>query len=820
MVFEVFRKRQKTALAILAILAMFAFIGTSFFTASSTGDPIFAVRDASGKEVAVEIDGEPVTHSRIERVQSLRGKLNSFLNAVAQASSTEPQRFPSPFEQIAMRQFGYPEGLVSLALEKKAEQLGIVVSEEEAWDWLKEVSGGKLKASDFEDILAGRSKAARQGGGTNTKISLTMDEMMKGLRRELAARQVIVYSLPSGPLDTPIDLWQMQGATDVKVSLEFVEIPIEKYLANTKAPSDEEIQRIYEERKSKESNPETGFVGFLQPRRVELQYAEAKIEDFLGDVEVTDEEIAKYYEEHKADFEDKPPPSTDVPIPDVPAPPADLPPAPEGAAPAPSEPSPPNPDSPPAPQAPADPAPQPMPQPEPVPQPPTEPQSPPPAPTPAEPPKQAEGSARATSLRPALIGAAFGSLTAFQSAEPAPSEPSPAEPAPVPTPPPAEPAPSPSAPSPTEPATTDPATVAPAPKEPTAPPSDPVTPDAAPEEPPVAPPPPPEPKYKPLEQVKEEIRKTLAKEKMRPILEKKMHAMSETLKKEYRQARVEWRNAPKNKEGELPQFVPPDMAKLAAENKFQFKTIGPLTKTQLKTEAGIGQAVPLAKSKGEAPTDVMPGLAFSGDPGEGMYSPGVLYNEKTGAYYLYWKTKDEAAMELPLDQVREQVIEVARKNEALAEAAKAAKDLIDKAKEQEKTLADVLDPAAGLQAKTSSEFARQAPQFPVGDDPASRGQAEIRIPEIEGADASFVASVFEKGEGELLTLADAKNENYYALRVAGKTKFDPNKFREQYPMVRLQYTYGSGIPQQQVLYEISQVISDLDISPEEFLRGQ
>lgn len=811
MVFQVFRKRQKTALAILAIAAMFAFIGGSFFTAYQTGSGgAYALEDAQGNRVVVKVDGKAVDFAEIERLYQQRRKLNSFLQVVAEVAQTSPRGFLNR---------DLPDAVVALALERKAQRLGIVVTEEEAWDWLKEAGGGKLKSTDFEDIFAGRVTGKGRSG---QKLGLTVEEMLSSLRKELAAGQALSDAMPAGAFDTPIDIWGMHAPREVKVSLEFVEVPVAKFLGETTAPSDEEILKVYNERKDKASNPETGFVGFLEPRRVVLQVIEANVDDFLSEVTVTDEEIQAYYEEHKAQYEEKPAPEVpappaDIPTPEIPAPPEDLPPPAEAAPAPPESPQPqsqPNPESPPEPPA-ADASPSPAP---------TEPDSG-PAETPMDP--ESEMHAAGSAIRSGLLSAALGPLSALQTAEePTAEEPKsdePAPPEPQPTEPPAEPAPSPPSPTdeppkdaPAPPSETTATEPAPAESAPTS--TEPVLPETPPSDAATtpAPTPPPEPKYKPLEEVKEEIRKTLQREKAAPIIESKMQAIHDRLNRylfqEYRPAKNDWRKSGKD----MSQFVPPappDLSKIAAEYHFQFKTIGPLTEPQLGAEAGIGKAVRVAKNEAATPTSTMPELAFDAQPGVDLYSARVLYNKEGPTYYTIWKTEDLPPKEMPLDQVREQVIEVIRKSEALAKAAEAAKALVEKAQKEETSLADSLDPASGLTAKKSDPFPRIA-EVSTSDSPGSRSQVSVRIPQIPGADEAFVNEVFKKGEGEFLTLPDVRKENYYAIRVAAKTKFDPDKFRSLYQL-RSFYTYQ--MQQQQGPLAVYQIYSDLGITPPELV---
>ena len=83
------------------------------------------------------------------------------------------------------------------------------------------------------------------------------------------------------------------------MGIEFVEIPVEKYIDETAVPTDQQLKETYNKYATIEPDLKQGLPGFLQPRRIDVQYLLAKVDDFAKDETVTDEEIARYYEEKK-----------------------------------------------------------------------------------------------------------------------------------------------------------------------------------------------------------------------------------------------------------------------------------------------------------------------------------------------------------------------------------------------------------------------------------------------------------------------------------------------------------------------------------------
>ncbi len=335
-----------------------------------------------------------------------------------------------------------------------------------------------------------------------------------------------------------------------QVALEFVEIPVAKFIDAAAQPTQQQLEDTYNQFATVEADPAEKKVGFLMPRRVTLEYLEAKADSIAAAEPVSDEEIAKYYEENKEDFVEVPKPTLDALTPATPAPPAE-----EPSAPAPSTEAPattPAPESKPA-ETPAPPAEQPAA--------PTTPES------PVAPSPPAEGKLSSRWNWPTLSGTLsrwlISPLASYQepaaTTEPAKTEPVPAaaeatqEPAPAAENPPASPAPPAAEPT-------------PAPAAPAAP------------------------RQKSLDEVKEEIRKIIQKQKAEKTLKAKMQGVIDStlgpyLTEKFMPARREYQDA-HTKDGvvDMSGFTPPglpDMKKLAESVGAELKTAGPIGVAEL-----------------------------------------------------------------------------------------------------------------------------------------------------------------------------------------------------------------------------------------------
>ncbi len=94
--------------------------------------------------------------------------------------------------------------------------------------------------------------------------------------------------------------------------LEAAAVPVDSFFIDVKDPTDAEITSFFDKYKDREALPEyygttelpSPTPGFKIPRKIDLQFVQAKYDEFLtkAEAKVTDAEIAKYYDEHKSQF--------------------------------------------------------------------------------------------------------------------------------------------------------------------------------------------------------------------------------------------------------------------------------------------------------------------------------------------------------------------------------------------------------------------------------------------------------------------------------------------------------------------------------------
>lgn len=805
--FESFRKNQKFVLAILAIAAMIAFILGGFLNGIGRNgeDPVVAT-----------VYGEPVRLSTVRLYAEQRQKVNEFLRRAAlySKSNVPPQGFPIDKDNV----------IAGIALSKKADRMGITVNDDEVMNWLNQVTEQKLTGDDFEGILRGRINPLKKSA-SNKEDSFAMSDVIlfSTLRRELAVERLLRISMPpqSTDFEEPADVWERESPRYTEMGIEFVEVPVKKYIDEAAAPSEQQLKETYNKYATVVADTKNGMPGFLQPRRIDVQYLAAKVDDFAKDVKVTDEEIAAYYEKNKEEFTEIPKPTLDTSIPAPPTPPTDATAAPTGdkpaETPAPSgEKAPEKPAETPKPETPAEPKPEtPSEPPKPAESAPEKPPEPPKTenptePKPAEPPKPETPPQVRSRLSIGKLAAAVA--LSYQEAAPASKEPAPApaEPAKEPAPaaetpkeapkepsttagPAKEPVPAPTAPS--EPIIETPSPLAPSNPTPSEP-ALPIPPDsdisiAPPAEPSKALPPP---RVKPLEEVKEEIRAILQKQRGRELAKASLQKTLDTVMTPYFNdsyliAKSDF-EASHRKDGkvDLSGFTapnPPDLAKVAAEHHYELRTTGLLSLEQLDLLGGLATATRVDKAAGTGTPESFRNLVFNNQVGSDLYFPRMVFDSETNTFYAYWKIADLPPQPKPFDEVKDEVVKLWRLDSARPKAKEQAEAILKKAKESQDNLQAGIPEGSDFKLQTTETFPRVR-LIPSGVNPGIEEPLPVKIANIPSAGERFLDEVFKLKKGEMAVVPGEKDEDYFVVKATTRNEPDFSKFAKQYQQDTMQ----------------------------------
>ncbi len=209
--------------------------------------------------------------------------------------------FGTQFHLISADPKNLPEDVIfGFLLRHEAEEMGITVSDASVIKHIKDATTpagfifekrGELSGSEFKEI--------------RSNLGLSETELFDILRSEIQA-QIARRMLAPQTLRIPEQSWQDYRKVNVKQSLEVTALNVEAF-ADEVVPlplDDSELEAFFERHKANfPGQTSLGAPGFFQPRKVQLAFLEADYETIEAKVpDITDDEIADYYQENKDRF--------------------------------------------------------------------------------------------------------------------------------------------------------------------------------------------------------------------------------------------------------------------------------------------------------------------------------------------------------------------------------------------------------------------------------------------------------------------------------------------------------------------------------------
>ena len=319
---SMFRKHQKILLVVFVIAIVFAFvIGTSLqglldnLDSRGANRNVVALTWSEGEITNAELDDMVKTHNALTRYlreTQERARPNDFR---PRADALRPQA-PQTLEQQQRAT------VQTMLLAKKAEQLGIVISNAVVIDYIKGWTDDSLKS----DVLA----EIRKNAGMTEPLLLDI------LRLELMAQKLMIMASYANEVGTPAQLYEYAGRLSRKAQFEFLPIQVAGYLDRRDNPApgedqEEELRKFYDECKGRVKRPDMFQPGLKEPYRASIEFLRADLDKFVerARAKVTEDEILKYYDRRKDsnyvidslfDFDEALPPNPD-PLPENPDPP-------------------------------------------------------------------------------------------------------------------------------------------------------------------------------------------------------------------------------------------------------------------------------------------------------------------------------------------------------------------------------------------------------------------------------------------------------------------------------------------------------------------
>lgn len=755
--FRYFRKHTKTFMAVAAVLCMFIFvIGGSLGGGGRSSD-----ENRAAQAPVAEWDGGAINQGELASLVQRRLLTDQFLQRLfiegggrSQYDATVPLFFTQT--QNRTRTQVEQEVIFTEVFASLAQQAGMSVSDNLINHYLEELGSKNVDGAGVVAILKNMGQ-----GNSRTNEAVVFDTLRKIL---------LGYFYRSAYADAsqtvlPYERWEDWLKVNERIALQAAVLPVASFVAQVPPPTDAQLKSLYEEFKNEvpgltftvgtrqldSPNP-----GFAEPRRVRLQYVlgslQARTDFWLP--KVSEAEIEEYYERNKRiEFikmslpgEEKQEPETPATesTPEAPATDSEEPnPATEStdepAAPAmnASESEPTTTDSAETPEAtpPAEPAPAESAPAEPTTEKPAAENEAPPA-ADAEAAEAEEEGGDTSSLprkspfqlaafqAPAAAGDAAAQESAETPAEEATSEPS---------------------------ATTE-QSAAPAAE------------DAATDE--AAPASDEKVQYEPLENVRDEIRRTIAAEKAADELDGIMARATAQLQTEFNRFTVTKAGAASRKEAPpKPPEKLTDLKWLADEHGLTAERMALLSDREL-FDTAVGKAVDEATG-----SRVVTQAAFTTLK---LYEP-LLAKTRDGDWYLVNKIEDVPQRVPPFDEVQEKVLAAWKHREAAKLAEKTAQEL---AAEVEKSSTDFNQFFAGKGYEVINETSLFSwLEYPAGAMGSGSPPGLGDIPELSSIGPDFLRTIFTLGENKVVGLLNFDKSTAYVVRVA-RRQYTEDELRE------------------------------------------
>lgn len=321
--FRYFRKNAKIMLAVFVVLLVFSWvIGDSlrtFYDGGSGGG-----RHDAGA-IAVNWDGGSLTNQQVNQMVMLRRVLNTFLQNVQFEGERSAYMAGVEPAQLRVQQLLGPEtpqqNVEQSVVQTKlfadaAREAGLRVSDDVLRQYLYQLGRGNVSPQQMRKIINDMQSRG---------MHYTADDIMNALREEMLAQNFINSNQNSFRTVTPQQRWKDWLRVNERVIVEAAAIPVESFLVDVKDPTEAELQEFYDKYKVREKMPDqigatilpSATPGFRIPRKIDVAFLEANFNNYVTKAEekVTEEEIAKFYEENKdrmfikadtALFDDKP----------------------------------------------------------------------------------------------------------------------------------------------------------------------------------------------------------------------------------------------------------------------------------------------------------------------------------------------------------------------------------------------------------------------------------------------------------------------------------------------------------------------------------
>ncbi len=303
--FKILRKYQKPILAVgVALLLLTWLVGDALF---SGGPPRGGTGSADDRDEVVQSwDGGEITRGELEKRIVERNLLRNFLTRAYQLTR-EKVGEEAEFAVVPVVPLGRQEQNVEQAvlqtkiLADAARKAGIVVTDQAINNYLKAFVQNAVSTAELNSLV-----------GNGNRQGFSMRNVFDALREELLANTCRASYQYLADSTTPELRYRDWLRVNDEVSVEVIPVTVSSFVDQIDDPTQEQLADFYELYRDRVASPEVlartrlpaSQPGFMEPRRVQVEYLEADFEDFVtkAAAEVTDEEIAEYYQENQENY--------------------------------------------------------------------------------------------------------------------------------------------------------------------------------------------------------------------------------------------------------------------------------------------------------------------------------------------------------------------------------------------------------------------------------------------------------------------------------------------------------------------------------------
>ena len=290
--FKLFRKNQKTAFALLTMMAMLSFI------------VLPAILQYMGTGGVVDVTFATSRYGKIDRrmlynISNETSSLAQFYERLAGEIAVEHQMRCFQLEALSgqLRSMSEELAVEHWLIAQSMRDDGYDVSREEVGDYLSRVTYNPTTKQSYvnEDIFRKAAKAA----------DLSVNGVTYLVGNQILLEQFINMSALNVKSLTPETEFDWYNRFNRMMKIEAIPVSVSDFTSQVTAPTAKELKKFFEDNKFRDRNPWALESGFGVPMMVKGEYVYYD-KTMLKPEEVTDEEVEKYYEENKELYVERP----------------------------------------------------------------------------------------------------------------------------------------------------------------------------------------------------------------------------------------------------------------------------------------------------------------------------------------------------------------------------------------------------------------------------------------------------------------------------------------------------------------------------------